>query len=163
MQICSPAELRPLPSSLSAEDILDDVSELAVNSPDEGSEDGPHLLLPSPAGHPEDQKTSAGSGQRVGHHTQTLHNPSARMQLMEQRPDSQYSRPRCLDNPHTPLRCPRTQTGSGGFETRSHRCGCLKRLISCIVALPSLSPLSVFFPLAAKLRGKAGSLSTLCV
>ncbi|XP_075887764.1 rho guanine nucleotide exchange factor TIAM1-like isoform X2 [Nelusetta ayraudi] len=50
--------------SQSQEDILDDVSELAVNSPDEGSEDGPHPLLPSPGGHPEDQKSSAGSGQR---------------------------------------------------------------------------------------------------
>lgn len=60
---------------------MDDVSELAVNSPDEGSEDGPHLLLPSPGGHPEDQKSSAGSGQRVGRHMQILHNSSVRMQM----------------------------------------------------------------------------------
>lgn len=60
---------------------MDDASELAVNSPDEGSEDGPHPLLPSPGGHPEDQKSSAGSGQRVGHHMQILHNSSVRMQM----------------------------------------------------------------------------------
>lgn len=46
--------------SPSAEDILDEVSGLTVNSPDESLEEGP-----SPGGHQED-KTFTGTGQKVG-------------------------------------------------------------------------------------------------
>lgn len=76
-----PHRRAPSFSFVSAEDILDDVSELAVNSPDEGPDDGPHLLLPSPGCHPEDLKSSVGSGQRVGHRMQILRNSSVRMQM----------------------------------------------------------------------------------
>lgn len=48
-----------------AEDILDEVSGLTVNSPDETLEEGPQLLLQSPGGHQEDQ-LSTGTRQKVG-------------------------------------------------------------------------------------------------
>lgn len=48
-----------------AEDILDEVSGLTVNSPDETLEEGPQLLLQSPGGHQED-KLSMGTRQKVG-------------------------------------------------------------------------------------------------
>ncbi|XP_041807857.1 T-lymphoma invasion and metastasis-inducing protein 1-like isoform X1 [Chelmon rostratus] len=49
--------------SQSQEDILDDVSGLTVNSPDDSLEEGPRLILQSPGGHQED-KTCTGTGQR---------------------------------------------------------------------------------------------------
>lgn len=48
---------------------MDEVSGLTVNSPDETLEEGPHLLLQSPGGHQED-RSCAGTGQRVGHEMQ---------------------------------------------------------------------------------------------
>ncbi|KAG7999728.1 T-lymphoma invasion and metastasis-inducing protein 1, partial [Nibea albiflora] len=45
------------------EDILDEVSGLTVNSPDESLEEGPRLILQSPRGHQED-KTCTGTGQK---------------------------------------------------------------------------------------------------
>lgn len=48
-----------------AEDILDEVSGLTVNSPNETMEEGPQLPLQSPGGHQED-KISMGTGQKVG-------------------------------------------------------------------------------------------------
>lgn len=48
-----------------AEDILDEVSGLTVNSPDETLEEGPQLLLQSPGGPQEDQ-LSIGTRQKVG-------------------------------------------------------------------------------------------------
>lgn len=47
-----------------AEDILDEVSGLTVNSPDDSMEEGARLNLHSPGGHQED-KTSVGTGQKV--------------------------------------------------------------------------------------------------
>ncbi|XP_035522910.1 T-lymphoma invasion and metastasis-inducing protein 1 [Morone saxatilis] len=49
--------------SQSQEDILDEVSGLTVNSPDESLEEGPLLSLQSPGGHQED-KTYMGTGQK---------------------------------------------------------------------------------------------------
>lgn len=158
MQICSPAELRSF-SFVPAEDILDDVSELAVSSPDGGPDDAPHRMLPSPGCHPEDLKSSVGSGQRVGRRMQILHNSSARMQ-MQNKGCTCRGRITVLGiQTNRTLSC--TQTESGGFERQSHRSCCLKRLISCIVAyLPSLSVSSRLSP---ELRGKSGSLTALCV
>lgn len=59
-----PSEFCPL--SLSVEDILDEVSGLTVNSPDESLEEGSLLTLQSRGGHQED-KTCMGSGQKVGY------------------------------------------------------------------------------------------------
>ena len=59
-----PGELCPFFSS--TEDILDDVSGLTVNSPDESMEEGHRVILQSPGGHLED-KTCMGTGQKVGH------------------------------------------------------------------------------------------------
>lgn len=54
---------------VSVEDILDEVSGLTVNTPDDSLEEGPQLILQSPAGHQED-KTCMGTGQRVGYSMQ---------------------------------------------------------------------------------------------
>lgn len=48
-----------------AEDILDEVSVLTLTSPDETMEEGPQLLLQSPAGH-QGGKTSVGTALKVG-------------------------------------------------------------------------------------------------
>lgn len=48
-----------------AEDILDEVSVLTLTSPDETMEEGPRLLLQSPAGHQEG-KITVGTAQKVG-------------------------------------------------------------------------------------------------
>lgn len=48
-----------------AEDILDEVSVLTLTSPDETMEEGPQLLLQSPAG-PQAGTTSGGTAQKVG-------------------------------------------------------------------------------------------------
>lgn len=119
---------------------MDDVSELAVNSPDEGPDAALHLLLPSPGCHPEELKSSVGSGQRVGHRMQIPHNSSARMQMWNKgftRRGGERITVLSAQANHT---LSFTQTQSGGFESRSHRSCRLKRLISCIVAfLSSLS------------------------
>lgn len=50
--------------SIFAEDILDEVSGLTVNSPDETLEEGPQLLLQSPGA--QEDKLSMGTRQKVG-------------------------------------------------------------------------------------------------
>lgn len=52
------------PLSLSVEDILDEVSGLTVESPDESLEEGSRLTLQSPGDYQED-KTCMGTGQKV--------------------------------------------------------------------------------------------------
>ena len=59
-----PSELCPL--SLSAEDILDEVSGLTVDSVDDSFNGGPRLTPQSPGDHQQD-KTCTGTGQKVGY------------------------------------------------------------------------------------------------
>lgn len=138
------------------------MSELAVNSPDDGPDDGPHLLLPSPGCHPEDLKSSVGSGQRVGHRMQRLHNSPVHMQMWNRGCTCRGGDRITGLATRTNRTLSRTQTYGGGFESRSYRSCCLKRLISCIVAfLASHSALSV---LAAPLSsGGRLAHSLLCV
>lgn len=74
---------------VSVEDILDEVSGLTVNSPDESLEEGPRLVLQSPGGLQED-KAGVGTGQRVGfdvptHNFDMNANTHRRIQATEQR------------------------------------------------------------------------------
>ena len=54
------------PLSLSVEDILDEVSGLTVESPDQSMEEGSRLTPQSPGDYQED-KTCMGTGQKVGY------------------------------------------------------------------------------------------------